>query len=76
MKFKMGFGIWDLGFGWDWDWDLGFGMGWDGIGIWDLGLWDSPNPNNMGGKYMGGSSAEEQVDVCCYTHKSPYVPRS
>ena len=58
----MGFGIWDmgwdLGFGiWDgiWDWDgiMTNGMGWDGIwdGIWHYGNWDSPIPNNMGGKY-------------------------
>ncbi|PKY56751.1 hypothetical protein RhiirA4_477264 [Rhizophagus irregularis] len=35
---------WDLGLEWDYD-------KWDGInGIWD-GIWDSPNPIYMGGKY-------------------------
>ncbi|PKY59523.1 hypothetical protein RhiirA4_332854, partial [Rhizophagus irregularis] len=44
----LGFGIWDLGFG---IWDLGFGI-WDWrFGIWTNGIWDSPNPINMGGKY-------------------------
>jgi hypothetical protein len=53
----MGYGIWDMGYGigiWDWNgimtngmgfWDLGWDLGWDG-------RWDSPNPINMGDKYI------------------------
>ena len=51
----LGFGIWDgIGIGiWDWDWDLGFGLGqWDlGLGFGTNGIWDSPNPNGLDGKY-------------------------
>ncbi|PKK62285.1 hypothetical protein RhiirC2_790594 [Rhizophagus irregularis] len=52
----MGYGIWDLGFGigiWDWNgiWDLGWDLGGMGLGFGINGIWDSPNPINLGGKY-------------------------
>ncbi len=53
----MGLG-WDLGLGWAygiWDWDgcmgLGLGYGCMGLGMGGNGIWDSPNPISMGGKY-------------------------
>src|SRR6266496_2974372 len=55
MGFGMGFGIWDGiwdGIG-DWDGIMTNGMGQMGFGMgfgWD-GIWDSPIPINMGGKY-------------------------
>ncbi len=43
---------WDLGFGiWDGLWDLGLGYGCMGLGMGGNGIWDSPNPISMGGKY-------------------------
>ena len=49
-------GIWAYGIWvgiWDWDGLMGLGWGWGGIGIgiWAYGIWDSPKPISMGGKY-------------------------
>ena len=59
----MGFGIWDGiwdGIG-DWDGIMTNGMGQMGFGIgfgWD-GIWDSPIPINMGGKYRCDNHTSE-----------------
>ena len=47
----MGYGIWD-GI-WDWDGRMGLGMGYGcmGLGFDTNGIWDSPIPISMGGKY-------------------------
>ena len=69
MGYGMGFGIWDMGWDmgygiwdgiWDWDgrWVYGMGYGCMGLGYGWNGIWDSPNPMSMGGKYNHNSFFE------------------
>ena len=51
MGWDLGYEIWD-GI-WDWDGRMGLGMGYGcmGLGYGCNGIWDSPIPISMGGKY-------------------------